>query len=237
MKHEYHSETNADHVSAQPTTAVPGQKAPMNDRPKRKRSEKEGQNMERVRITDKWIAAATVVIALTTIVQGYEMVTGSGDTHKLAESTLAASRAWVVVQGTGFEFTKDKNFPRGVVALADSGNSPAFGLHGWRCVEIRGDEPPLQDGRLQKSPTAVCLSIAGGTLGNGIPIKMSDFVPTQVPANFSKDTEGVGPHFYFWGLVTYDIYPSDGKRHSTSFCLRNGGNQLSACSEGGYEAN
>ena len=73
--------------------------------------QKEGQNMNEVRTTDKVIMWATVFIALATIVQGYELVTGSGDTHKLAESTLAASRAWVVVQGTGFGFTKDKNFP------------------------------------------------------------------------------------------------------------------------------
>jgi hypothetical protein len=183
-----------------------------------------------------WIAGFTTILAVTSMLQWYEIHSGSRDTHKLAEATLAASRAWVVVQGTGFGFTKDKNFPTGRVVLADSGNSPAFGLEGWRCAEVRSDEPPLQDGRLQKSTTAVCLPVAGGTLGKGIPITMDAFLPDQAPANFAKDTEGTGPHFYYWGVVTYDIYPSDGKHHSTSFCLKNGGDQLSACREGGYEA-
>ncbi len=66
---------------------------------------------------------------------------------------------------------------------------------------------------------------------------MNAFVPAVVPDDFSQDTEGSGSHFYYWGMVTYDIYPSDGKRHSISFCLKNGGDQLSSCREGGYEAN
>jgi hypothetical protein len=196
---------------------------------------KKGTEMEKIRWTDIIIATATVVIAFATIVQGCEMVTGSGDTHKLAESTLAASRAWVVVQGTGFGFTQDKNFPTGRVILADSGESPAFRMEGWRCVEVRADEPPIQNGALRKSNTGICLPIAGGTLGKGVPVTMDAFVPAIVPDGFAKDTEGIGPHFYFWGTVTYDIYPDDGKRHTTSFCLRNGGSQLSACKEGGYQ--
>lgn len=73
-------------------------------------------------------------------------------------------------------------------------------------------------------------------MGRGVPVTMLGFVPANVPPDFSQDTEGTGTHFYYWGTVTYDIYPSDGERHSTSFCLKNGGNQLSACHEGGYEA-
>lgn len=192
---------------------------------------------KRPSVTDYAIAFFTLVLAIVSYFQWKEINDGSTDTHKLAEATLAASRAWVVVQGTGFGFTKDKNFPSGRVVLADSGNSPAFGLEGWRCSEVRADEPPLQDAHLQKSANAICLLIAGGTLGKGVPITMDAFVPNQVPADISKDTEGAGPHFYYWGVVTYNIYPSDGKRHSTSFCLKNGGDQLSACREGGYEAN
>ena len=199
--------------------------------------------MDKPKLTDLVMACATVGILIAGVLQWCtmsgqlkEMQSGSTDTHNLAESTLAASRAWIVVQGTGFAFTKDKNLPSGRVVLADSGNSPAFGLNGWRCVEVRSDEPPLQDGRLQKSPTAICLSTVGGTIGKGVPITMNAFVPAQVPANFSKDSEGTGPHFYYLGIVTYDIYPSDGKRHSTNFCLKNGVDQLGACREGGYEA-
>lgn len=183
-----------------------------------------------------WIAIVTAAMAVLSGLTLLEIHWGGADTHKLAESTLAASRAWVVVQATGFGFTKDKNFPAGRVVLADSGESPAFGVDGWRCVEVRSDEPPMQDGRLQKSATAACLSIAGGTLGKGVPITMNAFVPALVPATFSNDTEGVGAHFYYWGTITYDIYPNDGKRHSASFCLFNGGDQLSACREGGYQA-
>jgi hypothetical protein len=183
-----------------------------------------------------WIAAFTIILAITSGVTLYEVIAGGEDSHKLAESTLAASRAWVVVQGTGFTFTQDKSFPTGRVVLEDSGPSPAFRVDGWRCVQVRGDEPPLQEGRLQKSDTAICLSFFGGTLGRGVPITMDAYIPAQVPENFSKDTEGRGPHFYYWGVVTYDIYPSDGKRHYASFCLKNGGNQLSACREGGYQA-
>jgi hypothetical protein len=183
-----------------------------------------------------WIAGFTIILAVTSMLQWCEIHSGSRDTHKLAEATLAASRAWVVVQGTGFGFTKDKNFPSARVVLADSGDSPAFGVEGWRCVEIRGDEPPMQNSQLQKSLTAVCLPIAGGTLGKGVPITMNAFIPAEVPTDFSQDTEGSGSHFYYWGTITYDIYPFDGKRHSTSFCLKNGGDQLSACHEGGYQA-
>jgi len=165
-----------------------------------------------------------------------EMRSGSADTHALAEATLAASRGWVVIQGTGFGFTKGKHFPSGRVVLEDTGNSPAFNISGWRCVEIRSYEPPLQKGILQKVPGAVCLPIAGGTLGKGVPIKMDAYIPIQIPADFSSDTEGTGPHFYYWGRVTYDTYPSDGKHHSTSFCLKNGGDQLGACREGGFQA-
>lgn len=204
--------------------------------PKGQSPQKEGQNMNEVRTTDRVIMWATVFIALATMVQGYELITGSRDTHKLAESTLAASRAWVVVQGTGFGFTKDKNFPTGRVVLADSGESPAFGVEGWRCVEVRIAEPPITNEELQKSPTAVCLPINGGVLGRGVPISMDAYVPANVPPDFSNETEGVGAHFYYWGIVTYDIYPKD-VRHSMSFCLKNAGEQLSACKEGGYHAN
>jgi hypothetical protein len=186
--------------------------------------------------TDWAIAAFTFVLAITSTFQGCEIKSGGADTHKLAESTLAASRAWVVVQATGFGFTKDKNYPSGRVVLADSGESPAFGINGWRCVEVRSSEPPIHDGELQRSATAVCLSISGGTLGKGVPITMNAFWPSEVPADFSQDTEESGSHFYYWGTVTYDIYPNDGKRHSTSFCLKNGGDQLSTCREGGYQA-
>jgi hypothetical protein len=189
----------------------------------------------------KWMMRFNAILAFLTLVvlclQLNEIHEGGSDTHKLAESTLAASRAWVVVQGTGFEFTKDTNYPRGRVVLEDSGNSPAFGIDGWRCVEVRHDEPPMQGGQLQESPTAVCLPIAGGTLGRGIPITINGYVRSPVSTTFSQDTQGMDEHFYFWGTVTYDIYPSDGKRHSTSFCLRNGGDQLSACQEGGHDAN
>jgi hypothetical protein len=210
--------------------------------PKRKfyerkaKKEKESPTDRAARITATatvWIAAFTVVLSVVGLGTLYEIYIGGSDTHDLAQSTLAASRAWIVVQGTGFGFTKDKNFPTGRVVLADSGNSPAFGLNGWRCVEVRSDEPPIQDGQLQKSPTAVCLPVAGGTLGKGVPIQMDAFIPAQVPADFSRDTEGSAPHFYYWGIITYDIYPSDGKRHSTSFCLKNGWDQLSACRERG----
>jgi hypothetical protein len=62
-------------------------------------------------------------------------------------------------------------------------------------------------------------------------------MPVRVPSNFAKDTEDPGPHFYYWGIITYSIYPDDGQQHSTSFCLKNGGGQFSACKEGGYQAN
>lgn len=53
------------------------------------------QNMEKTRTTDNVIAVATVVIALAAIVQGYELVVGSRDTHNLALAALAANRAWL----------------------------------------------------------------------------------------------------------------------------------------------
>lgn len=195
------------------------------------------QWLKRSTLTDWMIAAFTLVLAVTSILQWHEIHAGAGDTHKLAESTLAASRAWIVVKGTGFGFTKGTAFPQGKVVLADSGNSPALSISGWRCVEVRSDEPPMQNGKLQKSPTAICLPISGGTLGKGVPMTMDAFVPKQVPTNFSKDdSEETGAHFYYWGTVTYDIYPSDGKRHTTSFCLKNGGNQMGPCEEGGFQA-
>jgi hypothetical protein len=67
--------------------------------------------MDKPKWTDGVMAAATVGILIAGIFQWCamsgqlkEMRSGSADTRKLADSTLAASRAWVVVQGTGFEF-------------------------------------------------------------------------------------------------------------------------------------
>jgi hypothetical protein len=201
----------------------------------RKEENPQDRSSRRTANATVWIAVVTAAMTVFSGLTLLEIYWGGADTHKLAESTLAASRAWVVVQGTGFGFTQDKNFPTGRVILADSGESPAFGMEGWRCVEVRADEPPLQNGILQKSNTGICLSIAGGTLGKGVPITMDAFVPAIAPDGFAKDTDWIGPHFYYWGIVTYDIYPSDGKRHSTSFCLKNGGSQLSACRESGYQ--
>ena len=133
-----------------------------------------------------WIA---IVTAAMTIFSGLTLLAiywGGADTHKLAEITLAATRAWIVVQGTGFVFTKDKNFPMGSVVLEDSGSSPAFGVEGWRCVEVRRDEPPIQNGRLQRSATGVCTTVSGGTMGKGVPITMLLFVPENVPGHLSK---------------------------------------------------
>ncbi len=254
----------SDRIEEQPREQPPGSKPidspppPNNPNPpaaqgiSRQEVRSEVQNIEdRVKRAERWmigLTGAIALFALCSVIVGIlqwcamsgqltEMHNGGIDTHDLAQSTLAASRAWVVVEGTGFGFTKDKKFATAQVVLADSGNSPAFGLDGWRCVEIRSDDPPTQHGQLQKSQTASCLPVNGGTLGRGIPLKMNAFLPARVPANFSRDTDGIGPHFYYWGTVTYDIYPTDGTRHSTSFCLKNGLDQLSACSEGGYEAN
>jgi hypothetical protein len=202
----------------------------------RKEENPQDRSSRRTANATVWIAVVTAAMTLFSGLTLLEIYWGGADTHKLAESTLAATRAWVVVHGTGFGFTKDKNFPTGRVVLADSGESPAFGVEGWRCVEVRSAEPPITNEELQKSPTAVCLPIAGGVLGRGVPISMDAYVPANVPPDFSNETEGVGAHFYYWGIVTYDIYPKD-FRHSMSFCLKNAGEQLSPCKEGGYHAN
>src|ERR1035437_5999929 len=95
-------ETPSPTIEAEKHNAVIA-KAPQ-DQP----AKKEGQKMEPIRLTDKIIAAATVVIALAAIFQYCEMHSGGVDTHNLASAAVASNRAWIAVKGTAFGYLKDK---------------------------------------------------------------------------------------------------------------------------------
>lgn len=206
--------------------------------PEKPRRQRTAQKWRSMTLANKIVASATAVMAVATVVYTvvslktlHEIQSGGTDTHNLAESAVASSRAWIVVQGTGFGVTKDKGFPTARVVLADSGSSPAFGVNGWRCAEIRSEQPPFHNGELAQSPNAVCLPVPGGELGKGVPILFDTFIPVPPPTNFAHDQQSTGPHFYVWGRLTYDIYPPD-YRHFFSFCLENFGSQLGACASG-----
>jgi hypothetical protein len=85
--------------------------------------------MEKVRTTDMIIAFATVVIALTAIVQGYEMVSSSKDTHDLAAATVASNRAWVapqqIILGSAIESGPPLKYQ---IRIVNPGKEPALGV-------------------------------------------------------------------------------------------------------------
>jgi len=103
-------------------------------KPQGKSSQAERPEMEKIRVTDKWIAAATVVIAIATVVQGYEVVTGSGDTHNLALAALAANRAWLAPVSIHLGSPLENGLPvKYQIRIANTGREPALGVT-WHVV-------------------------------------------------------------------------------------------------------
>jgi hypothetical protein len=190
--------------------------------------------MPEIRWTDKLIALATIVIAAATVIQGYELVTGSGDTHKLADSTNAVARAWVVVRATKFGYLNDasgKAVVSSIVELANTGPSPAFNVRGWRCAQVLSHEPSINS---EPKDLPDCVEDDIGMIGKDIPTTMhvNDLTQTVPQNSLSRDThDQSGKHFYAWGYFTYDVVSKD-RRHFVSFCLLNAGDQLGSCPHG-----
>jgi hypothetical protein len=88
---------------------------------------KDGGKMEKIRWTDKLITFATVVIAAATIVQGYELVTGSRDTHDLAAAALAANRAWIAPEQIILTSPVESGLPlKYQIRITNPGKEPAL---------------------------------------------------------------------------------------------------------------
>jgi hypothetical protein len=184
----------------------------------------------------------TLVIAVSTVIftvyagrQWREMRDGGVDTHKLAEATLATSRAWVVVRTTKFGYLKDESHVDRVssnVELTNTGPSPAFNVRGWRCAQVLAQEPSITETEPTQYPKD-CITDDLGMIGKDIPVTLhvNDLTQKIAPNSLSKDMRASREHFYAWGYYTYDVTPPD-RRHFMSFCLVNSGGGLGACRQG-----
>lgn len=100
---------------------------------------KKGEKMSEIRWTDRLITFATIVIAVATGFQAYELIIGGADTHKLADAAVAANRAWVapltVHLGSPLEGGPPVKYQ---IHIANPGKEPALGVT-WKV------EPKLAD--------------------------------------------------------------------------------------------
>jgi hypothetical protein len=147
------------------------------------------QNMEKTRTTDKVIAVATVVIAFAAIVQGYELVIGSRDTHNLALAALAANRAWLAPNYMYLDSPLENGLPvQSVVKVVNVGREPALGLV-WKTTETgvpyipdTGDDPiqtnrnSTCDGLEPKPPDGMVVYPAGAndSVNDLVPLDIQD---------------------------------------------------------------
>jgi hypothetical protein len=122
-----------------------------------------------------------------------------------------------------------------MMVVQNTGHSPAFDVHIWRCGEVRSTEPVVG----KESPNKKrCLSNGSGVLGPTAQVnfEIPDLVHT-VPADdlatsaFQRDR----PHLYVWGKITYRILAQD-KQHFTSFCILTAGTSVMAPCEKGNDA-
>lgn len=191
-----------------------------------------------------WLTGAIALFALGAVVVGVlqwrvmsgqlrEMKSGGVDTHNLAVASLSTSRAWIVVSATGFGYKNDAARATARVTITNTGPSPAFNVHIWRCARKMNTEPPV-DIEPVKSDVPDCVEDGGiGMLGKNVPVPFDtdDFSQNIAKDSLTPSMHDPGPHFYVWGRITYDIYPKD-RRHFTSFCLLNAGTQLGPCTKG-----
>jgi hypothetical protein len=92
-----------------------------------KSTHNKGDKMSEIRWTDKLITFATIVIAADTIVQGYELVTGSRDTHDLAVAALAANRAWIAPEQIILTSPVESGLPlKYQIRITNPGKEPAL---------------------------------------------------------------------------------------------------------------
>lgn len=186
----------------------------------------------------KRTANATVVLAWLT---GFLVIAGIGNVfylqrqiHEAQESGVTSTRAWMAVQATSFEYSENKDGPTsatGHVIVMNTGPTPAFNIHLWRCAEVRPNDPSENELQIPKEN---CLQQDIGMAGKDIPIKLNGSVildqATKDSLSADSNNHAV-PHFYMWGTITYDIAVKD-RKHFTSFCLLNGVSQLGACVKG-----
>ena len=142
-------------------------------------------------------------------------------------------RAWVVVQSTAFKYVKDQqgvDRADALLGFQNTGPSPAFNVHIWRCSQIREVEPSVDAG---PSGTPPCQDNQIGMMGTGIPLgfEMPD-VTHIIPENSLPQTAYTpGLHLYVWGKIMYDIFSKD-KQHFTSFCLLSAGGATGPLQQG-----
>jgi hypothetical protein len=87
------------------------------------------ESLKRPSVTDWSIAAFTFVLAITGILQWCEIHSGSVDTRKLAQATVASSRAWVAPQQLILTSSVEAGLPmKFQVRLFNPGKEPALGI-------------------------------------------------------------------------------------------------------------
>jgi len=206
-------------------------------------------SFERKTITLGWVGLIVAFLSLTAAAaaayfihqQFSEMTTQTGILQsQLTQQQNAfkvTERAWISLYATQFEYVKDaQRIPRAdaILKIINTGPSPAFGIHMWRCAEVRASEPAIGSEPEARPP---CIVEDIGIMGTNISVsfEMPDRTQPIEPNSLAVTPYERGRHLYVWGKVTYKVLAED-KQHFTSFCLLNAGNQLAPC-EKGNEAN
>lgn len=181
--------------------------------------------------TTPWWKTAAEMIGIGAVV-AYTIV--SCNQWRTAERQLnITERAWIGVVGTQFTYVTDStgiSRADGIVVLKNTGLSPAFKIHAWRCAEVREIEPSIDAGP-PGSPQCIENDL-GLIVGSGIlTFEMPDRTKPIAKDSLPKTAYEPGPHLYAWGKVTYETLSKDGP-HFTSFCLLSAGSQLAPCING-----
>jgi hypothetical protein len=154
--------------------------------------------------------------------------------NQQTDAVNLTERAWVTIFAGDFRYVPDRQKIERVESMIyfrNSGRTPAFNVHTWRCNKVLEKEPIVRNGPPKNSG---CIENDSGIMGTNIPIsfEMPDFNDV-VPANSLPDSMFAKgrPHYYVWGEVTYMTLSKD-KTHFTSFCMLNAGKTLGPCSKG-----
>jgi len=144
-------------------------------------------------------------------------------------SSRLDQRAWVVPTATSFQYLNDEQGIRrawGRIVIQNTGHSPAFHVSGWRCAEVRNDEPIVPN----ESPGKDFCREINAFIGPGATVTL-DSIDTKTrveKGTLSPNTYITGRNLFIWGKLSCGT-ATDNRTHSTRFCLSNAGNQLGPC--------
>jgi hypothetical protein len=184
-----------------------------------------------------WITGCAAFVGFLGLIYLRGQLNVMKDSLKQQQDTFGITeRAWISMWGSGFFYITDQQgIPRAdsSVIIKNTGVSPAFTVHVWRCAQVR-DNPPVIDQEPESVPPCIAQDL--GIVGSGVPVSFEVPDVTQPIAKDSlpKTVFGPGRHFYVWGKVTYRVFGITGSEHFTSFCLINGspGNGFGPCAKG-----